>query len=184
MYQFLICVYCISFSGFNLYAKLRLGIMNVKSTLSPSFIDSLFGGTWSKHPMTLTLLISHFSRWKDSQRSIQYISVRCKPCSVPRVWSVAGPETLAGFDPPMKRLQLEFANGRGSMPHSEPWKVHSLSAGHELVSLLYTFRSSMAMLPWVPPTTASIINWRTYIYWGGFTITKGLNDLFNFLKMG
>ena len=47
----------------------------------------------------------------------------------------------------------------GYKPQREDWKVHSLSAGQEPLSLLVTFTSSTAMLPSVPPTSASIINW-------------------------
>lgn len=72
---------------------------------------------------------------------------------------MTGPEELAGWDFPVIRLQLRFSDGGGIRPQSEPWKVHSLSAGQEPDSLLYTTMSSMAMLPWCPPTTASIINW-------------------------
>jgi len=87
------------------------------------------------------------------------------PPSVPRVWSVAGPEELAGWDVPVIRLQLKSADDRGSRPQREPWKVHSLSAGQEPFTLLDTMTSSMAMLPSVPPTTASIMNWRpTHIH--------------------
>ena len=87
-----------------------------------------------------------------------------KPWSVPRVWSVVGPEELAGWDVPVIRLQPKSAGGRGSRPQREPWKVHSLSAGQEPLSLLDTFMLSMAMLPCVPPTTASMTNWRTTIH--------------------
>lgn len=81
-----------------------------------------------------------------------------KPWSVPRVWSEAGPEELAGWDAPVTRIQLKLAAGWGSRPQREPWKVHSLSGGQEPDSLLYTMMSSIAILPLVPPTTASIMN--------------------------
>lgn len=84
----------------------------------------------------------------------------CKPCSVPSVWSAAGPEELSGWDIPVIRLQLKSAEGWGSRPQREPWKVHSLSGGQEPSSLLDTDMSSITMLPCLPPTTASRINWR------------------------
>lgn len=83
-----------------------------------------------------------------------------KPCSVPRVWSSEGPEELAGWDTPVIRFQLKSADGWGCRPHREPWKVHSLSGGQEPFTLADTTMSSMAMLPCLPPTTASIMNWR------------------------
>ena len=90
---------------------------------------------------------------------LECISRRCKPCSVPRVWSAMGPEESAGWDFPVIRFQLKLVDVWGCRPQREPWKVHSLSAGQRPVALLYTLTSSMAIVPCLPPVTASIINW-------------------------
>jgi len=88
---------------------------------------------------------------------------RISPSSVPRVWSDAGLDELSGWGP-LVRIQLRSGWAWGRRPQREDWKVHSLSAGQEPPTLVVTCTSSTEMLPWVPPTSASRMNWGEHYF--------------------
>lgn len=82
-----------------------------------------------------------------------------RPLSVSKVWSVAGLGVSVASSP-LVLIQVKSAVGSDDRPHSEPWKVHSRSAGQDPFILFDTCTSSMAMQPLVPSRMPSKI-----IYW-------------------